>query len=193
MVKTISSLKKCLCMEKRLYTPLKKRDMWLAMISHDYTWSMWKYIKALRISEYFFNNCSFKVKKITIFSLVCDMFYVIWRFIRNKRGKSLGIEIWENCFGTGLLIYHNIGGILINGNARVGKNCRLHGNNCIGNKNGATPVIGDNVDIGFGVVIIGDVVIGNNTVIGAGAVVINSFPKGHVVLAGIPARVIKNL
>lgn len=193
MVKTVNGLKKCLFMEKKLYTPIKKRDAVLAIISHDYTWKLWKYIKALRISEYFFNNCSVRIGQRTIFSLVCDMFYVIWRFIRNKRGQNLGIEIWENCFGTGLLIYHSAGGILLNGSARVGKNCKLHGNNCIGNKDGGTPVIGNNVDIGFGVVIIGNIVIGDNTIIGAGAVVTNSFPEGHVVLAGIPARIINVL
>lgn len=81
----------------------------------------------------------------------------------------------------------------MNGYARVGKNCKLHGNNCIGNKgiSQEVPVIGDNVDIGFGASVIGGVTIGDNVIIAAGSVVTHSFPKGNVVLAGVPACILK--
>jgi len=54
------------------------------------------------------------------------------------------------------------------------------------------PVIGDNCQIGAGAVIIGPVVLGDNVVVGANAVVLSSFPSGSVV-AGVPAKLIKNL
>lgn len=53
-------------------------------------------------------------------------------------------------------------------------------------------VIGDNVWIGEGVVIMPGVSIGDNVIIGANAVVTHSFPK-NVVIAGVPAKIIKYL
>lgn len=53
-------------------------------------------------------------------------------------------------------------------------------------------VIGDNVWIGEGVAIMPGVEIGDNVIIGANAVVTHSFPK-NVVIAGVPAKIIKML
>jgi acetyltransferase-like isoleucine patch superfamily enzyme len=50
-------------------------------------------------------------------------------------------------------------------------------------------VVGNNVFIGMGVIILPGVTIGDNVVIGAGAVVTKSIPANAVV-AGVPARVI---
>lgn len=52
--------------------------------------------------------------------------------------------------------------------------------------------IGDNVWIGGGCVILPGVTIGDNSVIAAGAVVTKNVPENSVV-AGVPARVIKNI
>ena len=104
-------------------------------------------------------------------------------------GRKLGIVISEKSFQEGLIIFHT-GNIVVNGYSRIGKNCKLHGDNCIGN-NGiseATPRIGDRVDIGVGAKIIGDVEIADDIVIGAGAVVNRSFLTPGIVIAGIPAK-----
>jgi len=53
----------------------------------------------------------------------------------------------------------------------------------------ARPRIGDRVDIGAGVVIIGDITVGDDVVIGANAVVNKSLPAG-VTAGGIPARIV---
>lgn len=53
-------------------------------------------------------------------------------------------------------------------------------------------VIGDNVWIGDNVIILPNVKLGNNVIIGAGSVVTKSF-KDNVVIAGNPAKVIKEL
>lgn len=53
-------------------------------------------------------------------------------------------------------------------------------------------VIGDNVWIGAGALILPGVTIGNNSVIGAGAVVTKSVPK-NVVVGGVPAKVLRNI
>jgi serine O-acetyltransferase len=53
------------------------------------------------------------------------------------------------------------------------------------------PIIRSNIYIGAGSRILGDVIIGNNVIIGANSVVINNVPDNSVV-AGIPAKIIKN-
>jgi acetyltransferase-like isoleucine patch superfamily enzyme len=53
--------------------------------------------------------------------------------------------------------------------------------------------IGSNCWIGAGVTILPKVSLGANTVVGANSVVTTSFPQGNVILAGCPARVIREL
>jgi serine O-acetyltransferase len=107
---------------------------------------------------------------------------------KNKLGLRLGIEIAPNSFGKGLQIYH--GNIVINNNVKAGENCKLHGFNCIGNngKTGDAPILGDNIDLGVGAVIIGNVSIANNVTIGANAVVNRSITDENSTYAGIPAK-----
>ena len=50
------------------------------------------------------------------------------------------------------------------------------------------PVIGDNLDLGIGAKVIGDVRLGNNVKIGANAVVTRSFEENNITLVGLPAR-----
>lgn len=52
------------------------------------------------------------------------------------------------------------------------------------------PVIGNNVVIGAGSVVLGGIKVGNNVVIGANSVVIDNVPDNAVV-AGVPAKVKK--
>lgn len=54
-------------------------------------------------------------------------------------------------------------------------------------------IIGDDCLLTANCVILPEVELGPNTVVAAGAVVSNSFPEGNVVLAGVPAKVIKRL
>lgn len=53
---------------------------------------------------------------------------------------------------------------------------------------GKAPVIGNNVEIGVGAKIIGDIYIADNIKIGAGAVVTKSFYEEGITLVGIPAK-----
>ncbi|MDI9320492.1 MAG: acyltransferase [Phycisphaerales bacterium] len=54
-------------------------------------------------------------------------------------------------------------------------------------------IIGKHCWMGKGVNILPEVVLGDFTIVGAGAVVTNSFPDGYCVIAGNPARLIKEL
>ena len=114
---------------------------------------------------------------------------MIVRRRRNRLAVKLGFTISPNCFGKGLLIWH-YGNIVVNGDAKIGENCILHGDNCIGNNGSDTkaPVIGKNVDIGVGAKIIGDIFIADNCRIGAGAVVVKSCYHKGATLVGVPAK-----
>ncbi|MFT6085175.1 MAG: acetyltransferase-like isoleucine patch superfamily enzyme [Glaciecola sp.] len=52
--------------------------------------------------------------------------------------------------------------------------------------------IGNNVFIGYGVIILPGITIGDNVVIGAGSVVSKNIPS-NVVVVGVPARIIKSI
>ena len=90
--------------------------------------------------------------------------------------------------GGGLVIYHG-GPILITGNARLGNNIGIRPGVVIGGDYRAekAPMLGNNIEIGVGAKIIGNVELGENCQVGANAVVTKSFPANSV-LVGIPAR-----
>lgn len=102
---------------------------------------------------------------------------------------------WKTRVGPGLRLDHGQG-LVVNDHTVIGKNCLLRHAITIGNKQRAdgsysgSPVIGDGVDIGAQVVILGEVKVGDRAVIGAGSVVTKDVPAGTVV-AGNPARVLR--
>ena len=108
-------------------------------------------------------------------------------FKLHQLAVKLGFSIPINTFGPGLSIAH-YGPIIVNTATRVGKNCRIHVGVNIGEVNGKAPQIGDNVYIGPGAKLFGDIIIGDNVKIGANAVVNKSFPEGDCTLVGVPAR-----
>lgn len=105
-----------------------------------------------------------------------------------------GFEIPTNVFGKGLSIAHK-GTIVVNANAQVGENCRLHTCVNIGTAPGASglaPIIGNNVYIAPGAKIWGNINIGDNVMVGANSCVGKNFPN-DVCIAGALARIIKNI
>ena len=161
--------------EKTLYFKDKKHyiQSWL---TQDHNYLIWKYICYLRNEE------ATKNKALKYW----------YRRRKNILGTKLGFLIYEGSCGKGLKIWH-YGNVIINGFSKIGENCTLHGQNCIGNKGtadaSAAPVIGNNVDIGVGASIIGDIFIADDVKIGAGAVVTKSCYKKGATLVGIPAQV----
>ena len=106
----------------------------------------------------------------------------------------MGFLIPPNVFGPGLSIPH-YGTLLVNSGVQIGANCRIHNLVGIATKAGSLKKpakIGNNVYIGVGVVIIGDVEIADNIVIGANAVVNKSFLEPGITIAGVPARKISD-
>jgi serine O-acetyltransferase len=99
----------------------------------------------------------------------------------------------ETNIGEGTVFGYGGIGVVVHKRSIIGKNCMIGSNVTIGgrSKSSNVPVIGDNVYIATGAKILGDIKVGNNSVIGANAVVISDVPENSVV-AGIPARVIRN-
>lgn len=92
--------------------------------------------------------------------------------------------------GQGFWIAHPYSTI-INADS-IGINFRCINNTTIGATAKGRPIIGDNVDVGANVVIIGNVIVGNNVRIGAGSVVVKDLPD-NCVAVGNPARPVKRL
>jgi len=82
---------------------------------------------------------------------------------------------------------------VVNQNAKVGANCRIIGSVVIGaTDTDKVPVLGDNIFIGFGAAVIGNITIANGVAIGANAVVSKSIETPNVSVAGIPAAIISD-
>ncbi|WP_417885234.1 serine O-acetyltransferase [Zunongwangia sp.] len=108
----------------------------------------------------------------------------------------LGVELpYKTKVGKGLIIYHGHS-LVINDGAIIGDDCTLRHCTTIGNKEksdgsfSSSPKIGNLVDIGSNVCIIGPIHVGNNVKIGAGSVVVKDIPDNCIVV-GNPAKVIK--
>ena len=118
--------------------------------------------------------------------------YEIYKYRFRKLSMKLGFTIYPNCFGPGLSIAH-YGTIVVNPNAQIGENCRLHCGVNIGASAGNTeaPTIGNNVYIGPGAILFGNIKIADNVTIGANATVNRDCLDQNVVLAGSPAKIVK--
>ncbi|WP_292389244.1 serine O-acetyltransferase [Methanosarcina sp. UBA5] len=105
----------------------------------------------------------------------------------------LGFTIPLNVFGPGLCIAHR-GTIVINKDVRIGENCRIHACTNIGSNRDdiSAPQIGNNVYIGPGAKIFGNITIADNIAIGANSVVNKSFYEKGISIAGVPAKKINN-
>lgn len=126
---------------------------------------------------YVFRIGSYLMCKKSILSLP---FRFLMRFFINKNNHfSLETKI-----GKGLRLPH-LTGIIISGNAVIGDHCTIFHQVTIGVnelKNNKAPKIANNVYIGAGAKLIGDIKIGNNVRIGANAIVTKNIPDNSVVV-----------
>lgn len=159
---------------------VSRGDRLFLKFTNDTQYLILRFLKYARTEEYL-SDCG--KGKLTILRL-----WLVKRK-KNRLGQRLNIELYTKCFGKGLTIDH--GGIVVNPSVRFGAHCTLHGQNCIGN-NGTVDLVptgGDNVDIGIGAKLIGDIHLGSDIKIGANAVVNKPFPDDHLLLVGVPAAV----
>jgi serine O-acetyltransferase len=94
--------------------------------------------------------------------------------------------------GKGFHIIH-AGGIYLHPDVTIGERCGLMQNVTIGtNMHSGVPVIGDDVFVGAGAVILGEITIGAKARIAANSLVIADVPANAVAM-GVPAKVYPNV
>lgn len=131
-----------------------------------------------RLGNFFHKNRIPLIGK--IISYLNRLLFSVWLPSSAKIGKNFTIGYW------GL-------GVVIHSNTVIGDNCQVNQNVTNGRNFGdkKVPKIGNNVYIGAGSVIFGEIAIGNNVIIGSNSVVNKSVPDNCTV-AGNPFRIIKN-
>ncbi len=146
---------------------------------------VWKFQRLMRKVEYY-KNCRTSAIRRAWLKFLYLRFYLL--------GRKLGFTIPANTFGPGLCIAHR-GTIVVHFNSRIGENCRIMADTNIGTEQrygDRAPRIGNNVYIGPGAKIFGDIEIGDDVAIAANAVVNRSFADSHATLGGVPAKKISD-
>lgn len=143
---------------------------------------IWVFFSLLRKLEYI-HNC----KKGFVWKILFNLLYLFY----TKLSFRLGFSIPINTLGAGVTLVHR-GTVVINKEAYIGANSRIHVCTNIGAFNGGAPKIGNGVYIGPGAKIFGDIEIADGVAIGANAVVNKSFLEPNISIGGIPAKKISD-
>ena len=109
-----------------------------------------------------------------------------------KGQTNLYFHTPQEKIGRGLVLWHAYATVI---NAQsVGCDCQIWHLVTLGKKdiseNENRPIIGDNVSVCTGSVVIGDIHVGNNSLIGANSVANKSIPEGSIAV-GVPIQIIK--
>lgn len=117
---------------------------------------------------------------------------VFWRWILRHHQIKYGFQIYpETEIGEGLYLGH-WGALVINPNAKIGKNCNIAQGVTIGQQNRGKhkgfPTISDEVWIGPNAVIVGGITIGKNVLVAPNAYVNFDVPNDSIVV-GNPAKI----
>jgi serine O-acetyltransferase len=120
--------------------------------------------------------------------------FFIARIISQIGRAMTGIEIHPGAnIGKGIFIDHGMG-VVVGETASIGDNVLLYQGVTLGGtgveKGKRHPTIGNNVVIGAGAKVLGNITIGDNSYIGANAVVIKDVPANATVV-GIPGKITK--
>lgn len=110
------------------------------------------------------------------------------QYLRVIKPDKSSLHIHCGHIGRNLMMYHPYSTILHAHN--IGDNVMIRNNTTIGDKDddwSKVPTIGNNVNIGPGSIIFGDITIGDNVVIGAGTLINKDVPANSVVV-GNPFR-----
>jgi serine O-acetyltransferase len=118
---------------------------------------------------------------------------VLARVIAHVGRTVTGIEIHPGAkIGEGFFIDHGMG-VVIGETAEIGNNCHLYQGVTLGGtstkREKRHPTLEDNVSVGAGAKIIGNVTVGENASIGAGSVVVTNVPPNATVV-GVPGHIV---
>ncbi|MGB2601861.1 MAG: serine O-acetyltransferase EpsC [Candidatus Omnitrophota bacterium] len=119
---------------------------------------------------------------------------ILPRIISQFAKWMTGIEIHPGAqIGKGLFIDHGMG-VVIGETSVIGNNVTLFQGVTLGGtgkeKGKRHPNIGDNVVVGAGAKVLGNITVGNNVLVGANAVVLRDVPHDSTVV-GVPGRIAK--
>lgn len=136
--------------------------------------------------------------KVLIYYKIAHYFYIkkhywIARYISERAKRKTGIEIHPGAsIGKSLFIDHGMG-VVIGETAIIGDNVTIFHDVTLGGtgkeKGKRHPTIGNNVLIGSGAKVLGNIIIGDNVKIGANSVILNDVPDG-VTIVGIPGKIV---
>jgi serine O-acetyltransferase len=115
------------------------------------------------------------------------------RLLSEAVHRSTGIDIHPGAtIGPGFFIDHGTG-VVIGGTAIVGRDVTIYQGVTLGGtslqRKKRHPTLCDNVTVGSGAAVLGDITIGENVKIGANSVVVKDVPPNSTVV-GIPGRVV---
>lgn len=114
-------------------------------------------------------------------------------YLQSQSSRMFGVDIHPAAhFGKGIMLDHATG-VVVGETASVGDNCSfLHAVTLGGSgkeKGDRHPKIGDNVLIGAGAKVLGNIKVGACSRIAAGSVVLSDVPP-NVTVAGVPAKIV---
>lgn len=184
-IKSKQDLRNWLSEDSQYYSTQKRSILGrikINMISHPCMDQLitWKYVRALRYAEYHINNHG-----------IIHTFKRLWYLRRLRQlGYKTGFQIPPNVVGPGLNLPH-YGVIIVNDRCKIGSNVTMYSGVCIGwkKRNYPCPTIGENVFIGMGTKIIGDVHVGDNVTIGQNCVVVKDIKSNSTVVAQQPIKI----
>lgn len=86
-------------------------------------------------------------------------------------------------------------GVIVNPSAEIGEGCIINAKVTLGNgfPHGGAPKLGKNVYVGVGCFIGGGISVADHVIIGAGSVLTKSIDEDGVVVAGVPAKILRKL
>jgi serine O-acetyltransferase len=147
------------------------------------------FIKGLRSPGFRYVYLLRKLSKCKKYSLT----WLVFSFLKTRYSYKYGFQIPTTTeIGEGFYIGH-YGAIVINEKTKIGKNCTIANGITIGQANRGKlkgyPTIGDNVFIGTGSVIVGNINLGSNVLIAPNSFVNIDIPDNSLVI-GNPCKII---
>jgi len=110
----------------------------------------------------------------------------------SRLGRFLsGIEIYHSAeIGKGLQLVHGLGTV-IGSRCTIGDNATIYQGVTLGDRKGGRPIIGNNVVIFAGSMVLGELTVGADVTVGANSVCMVDIPMGATAI-GSPAKIIKS-
>lgn len=164
---------------KQLIKTIKEKDPAIKSTLEALLYPSFKAQLRHKVAKYFYNK----------------KHYFIARYITEKTKRKTGIEIHPGAtLGSGVFIDHGTG-VIIGQTAIIGNNVTIYHGVTLGGTGKETgkrhPTIEDNVFIGSGAKVLGNITIGENSKIGANAVVLKNV-RPNTTVVGIPAKEVKH-